>query len=81
MPHENIEVSLGLDDLAGLSITNEASSGYEVLVITDINLYYPTHDACIESINRNSQEMGAQIHVEEVWYINIIINSVYYSNP
>lgn len=33
VPHENIEVSLGIDDLAGLSITNEASSGYEVFLM------------------------------------------------
>ena len=30
-PHENIEVSLGIDDLAGLLISNEATTGYEVV--------------------------------------------------
>ena len=39
-PHERIEVSLGLDDLAGLSISNEAATGYEVSLNTNNTSLY-----------------------------------------
>ncbi len=62
-------MSLGIDDLAGLLISNEATTGYEV-----VNYYYNNYNLLTISVtdNRISQKVGAQVYIAKVTDLSVV---------